>query len=87
MPFLPLSYSDLLLQAAAFLHWLAHQLKGPGILLVAIADSSFLSFPEGNDVLIVILSTNSSWSQMAYYVSMTIVGSIIGCLLLYTLGR
>ncbi len=60
---------------------------GPGILVLAIGDSSFLSIPEGNDVLIVILSTGKSWSHMAYFVAMTIIGSVIGCLLLYSVGR
>jgi membrane protein YqaA with SNARE-associated domain len=78
-------------------HWLEHlisagkaliaSLGGPGVMILAIGDSSFLSFPEGNDALIVVLSTGGSWSHMAYYVSMTIVGSIIGCLLLYSVGR
>ena len=78
-------------------HWLAKlgssasaliaSFGGPGVLLLAIADSSFLSIPEGNDLLIVILSTGGSWGNMAYYVSMTIIGSVIGCLLLYSVGR
>lgn len=62
-------------------------LGGPGVLLLAVADSSFLSIPEGNDLLIVILSTGGSWANMAYFVSMTILGSIIGCFLLYSVGR
>jgi membrane protein DedA with SNARE-associated domain len=62
-------------------------LGGLGVMILAIGDSSFLSIPEGNDALIVILSTGGSWGHMAYYVSMTIVGSIIGCLLLYSVGR
>lgn len=62
-------------------------LGGLGIMILAIADSSFLSIPEGNDLLIVILSAGKSWARMAYYVGMTIAGSVTGCLLLYTLGR
>ena len=57
------------------------------VLLLAIADSSILSVPEGSDVLIVILSTGKSWGNMAYYVSMTVTGSIVGCLILYSIGR
>jgi membrane protein DedA with SNARE-associated domain len=60
---------------------------GLGVLLLAIADSSFLSIPEGNDILIVILSAGNSWGNMAYYVGMTITGSVIGCMLLYCFGR
>jgi membrane protein DedA with SNARE-associated domain len=78
-------------------HWLARlgstiytlitSLGGLGVLLLAIGDSSFLSVPEGNDLLIVILSTGGSWSNMFYYVGLTITGSLIGCLLLYYVGR
>jgi membrane protein DedA with SNARE-associated domain len=78
-------------------HWLAKlgssisaliaSFGGPGVLFLAIGDSSFLSVPEGNDLLIVILSTGRSWGHMAYFVSMTIIGSVIGCLLLYSVGR
>ncbi len=70
-----------------FLQFLATRLDGFGLLLVAIADSSFLSIPEGNDVLIVVLSSGSAWKRMAFYVAMTIAGSVTGCLLLYTVGR
>ncbi len=62
-------------------------LGGPGLLLLALADSSFLSIPEGNDLLIVVLSTGQTWRAMAYYVSMTTIGSVIGCSLLYMVGR
>jgi membrane protein DedA with SNARE-associated domain len=62
-------------------------LGGPGVLLVAVADSSFLSIPEGNDLLIVVLSTGGSWANMAYYVCMTVIGSVTGCFLLYSVGR
>jgi membrane protein DedA with SNARE-associated domain len=54
---------------------------------LAIGDSSFLSLPEGNDLLIVVLSAGKSWGNMAYYVAMTITGSVLGCLLLYSVGR
>jgi membrane protein YqaA with SNARE-associated domain len=60
---------------------------GLGLLAVAVADSSFLTLPEANDVLIVLLSAGKNWSEMAYYVLMTTVGSLIGCTLLYTAGR
>jgi membrane protein YqaA with SNARE-associated domain len=69
------------------LRYIVSSLDGPGLLIVALFDSSFLSIPEGNDVLIVLLSAGSSWRNMAYYVGMTTAGSIAGCLLLYTIGR
>lgn len=78
-------------------HWLAKlggslsalvaSIGGLGVMLIAIGDSSFLSLPEGNDLLIVLLSTGKSWGNMAYYVGMTIIGSVTGCLLLYSVGR
>ena len=70
-----------------WLYSFASALGGPGLLVIAIADSSFLSIPEGNDLLIVVLSIGKSWGEMAYYVLMTVMGSVIGCLLLYAVGR
>jgi len=69
---------------------MSHYFAGYGglaVLLLAIGDSSFISVPEGNDLLIVILSTGGSWGNMAYYVSMTVIGSVTGCFLLYSVGR
>jgi membrane protein DedA with SNARE-associated domain len=60
---------------------------GLGIFMLAIGDSSFLSVPEGNDILIILLSAGSSWARMAYFVSLTILGSVVGCLLLYSIGK
>ncbi len=62
-------------------------LGGPGLFLVALADSSFLSIPEGNDLLIVVKSTGTSWGLMSYFVLMTIAGSVAGCSILYMVGR
>ncbi len=69
------------------LYGLAQSLGGPGLFLVALADSSFLSLPEGNDRLIVVRSTGQTWDVMAYFVGMTVLGSIAGCSLLYYFGR
>jgi len=77
----------ILAKLAAILQGVATALDGPGLFLVAILDSSFLRIPEGNDFLIVILSIGKTWGRMAYYVGMTTIGSIIGCLALYTVGR
>lgn len=71
----------------AYLSEQAQSLGGPALLFVALADSSFLSIPEGNDILIIVLSTGQSWSVMSYYVLMTITGSVLGCSLLYSVGR
>jgi membrane protein DedA with SNARE-associated domain len=58
-----------------------------GVVLLAMGDSSFFSAPEANDLLIVILSAGKSWSNMAYFVGLTVMGSVIGCFVLYTIGR
>ena len=60
---------------------------GLGIFILAIGDSSFLSIPEGNDILIILLSAGGSWGRMAYFVGLTILGSVVGCLLLYLIGK
>jgi membrane protein YqaA with SNARE-associated domain len=72
---------------AARIYAVVLTLGGPGLFFLALADSSFLSVPEGNDVLIVVLSTGQTWSMMSYYVTMTIMGSVTGCSLLYSVGR
>ena len=69
------------------LYEFARTLGGPGLFLIALADSSFLSLPEGNDLLIVVLSTGQGWSLMSYYAIMTVLGSVTGCSLLYWVGR
>lgn len=66
-------------------HW-ATGLGGLGLLIVAALDSSFLSFPQVGDVLIIYLSTKRP-ELMPYYASMTTLGSLIGCLALYAVAR
>ncbi len=75
-----------LAKLAAYVHAFITGYGGLGVLLLAVADSSFLSVPEGNDILIVILSAGKSWGNMAYYVGLTITGSVTGCMLLYYVG-
>ena len=70
-----------------FLYRVGISLGGPGLFLIALADSSFLSLPEGNDILIIVLSTGQSWELMAYYVLTTTLGSVVGCSILFSLGR
>ena len=52
-------------------------LGGVGLLLLGALDSSFLFLPLGNDLLIVLLSSQHH-SHMPYYVSMAALGSVIG---------
>ena len=58
----------------------------PGLFVVAFLDSSFLSLPEINDLLLVLMITRQK-SRMALYATSATLGSIAGCLVLYYLGR
>jgi membrane protein YqaA with SNARE-associated domain len=73
--------------AVVFLYEFAVTAGGPGLFLLAMADSSFVTIPEGNDLLIVILSVGQTWKVMAYYATMTILGSVVGCCFLFAVGR
>jgi len=59
---------------------------GPGLFLVAFLDSSFLSLPEINDLLVVMLVIEHK-TRMPYYALMATLGSVTGCLVLYGIGR
>jgi len=87
MNFLLLSSQHWLTAFFSAAYDLITSIGGLGVMILAIGDSSFLSVPEGNDLLIVVLSTGKSWGNMAYWVGMTTLGSVIGCLLLYSVGR
>ena len=64
----------------------AVSMGGPGLFIIAFLDSSFLSFPEVSDILIVFLTVQHP-ERMAYYAAMTTAVSIGGCLVLYGLAR
>ena len=70
---------------ASIQEW-ASELGGVGLFVIALLDSSFLSFPQVNDLLIIVLSTKYP-ERMPYYAGMTMVGSVIGCFLLYGVAR
>lgn len=61
-------------------------LGGPGLFLIAFLDSSFLSFPEVPDLLMMGLVTHHK-ERMLYYALMPTLGSVAGCYVLYLLGR
>ena len=60
-------------------------LGGPGLFVIALLDSSFLSFPEVVDLLIIVFVTQHK-ERMIYYASLATLGSIAGCFLLYYVG-
>jgi membrane protein YqaA with SNARE-associated domain len=64
----------------------ASGLGGVGMFTIALLDSSFLSFPQVNDILIIVLSTKYP-ARMPYYASMTTIGSLVGCFALYFVAR
>jgi membrane protein YqaA with SNARE-associated domain len=72
--------------------WLRHfaqfffRIGGTGLLAVSFLDSSFLVLPLGNDLLLIVLSTQHR-SRMPYYALMAAVGSVLGCWLMAGLGR
>ncbi len=70
---------------AAIQEW-ASELGGLGLFIIAALDSSLLSFPQVNDLLILYLSTKNP-ARMPYYALMTTLGSLVGCLVLYAIAR
>ena len=61
-----------------FLDWvtgLAEMLGGPGLFLIAFLDSSFLSFPQVVDLLLMGLAAKYS-ERFVYYASLPTLGSM-----------
>jgi membrane protein YqaA with SNARE-associated domain len=69
----------------AWIQAFAIGIGGPGLFIIAFLDSSILSLPEINDILIVSMVMQHP-ERLVYYASMATLGSIAGCLLLYWLG-
>lgn len=55
-------------------------------MVLAMFDSSFLSLPEVNDLLLMTFAINDP-GGMVKYALLTTLGSVIGCALLYSVGR
>jgi membrane protein YqaA with SNARE-associated domain len=73
-------------KVTAWIEAFAISIGGPGLFIIAFLDSSFLSFPEVNDLLIVLMVVNHP-ERMVLYAAMATLGSIAGCLALYLVGR
>ena len=71
---------------ASWLEDFATALGGPGLFVVAFLDSSLLSLPEINDLLVIGLAVRDP-DRLAFYATMATLGSLTGCLLLYGIGR
>jgi membrane protein YqaA with SNARE-associated domain len=61
-------------------------LGAPGLFLISFLDSSVLTFPVINDLLLIELSMQRP-QRMALYASMAMLGSVLGCVLLFFLAR
>jgi len=58
---------------------------GLGLALIAFLDSSFLTFPVINDLLVIQLSVSHP-ARMPYYALMATLGSVAGCVVVYFLA-
>ena len=77
----------------AVAHWLEHYIIGmplylaaPSMLVIGALDSSLLSLPEINDYLVVGRCIKNP-SAVFYFPLFAATGSVLGCLLLYTIMR
>jgi membrane protein YqaA with SNARE-associated domain len=64
----------------------AGTLGAPGLFLISFLDSSILTFPIINDVLLIELSVQHP-SRMPLYAAMAAIGSTLGCVLLYFIAK
>jgi membrane protein YqaA with SNARE-associated domain len=65
---------------------LALSLGGPGLFVVAFLDSSFISLPQINDLLVVLMVLRNK-PLMPYYAAMATLGSVAGCYVLYLIAE
>jgi membrane protein YqaA with SNARE-associated domain len=61
-------------------------LGAPGLFLISFLDSSVLTFPVINDLLLINLSVQRP-ERMMLYAAMAMLGSTLGCVLLYFLAK
>jgi membrane protein YqaA with SNARE-associated domain len=59
---------------------------GPSMVVIGALDSSLLSLPEINDYLVVMRCANAPY-EVFYFPLFAAAGSVLGCMLLYTLIR
>jgi len=59
---------------------------GPSMVVIGALDSSLLSLPEINDYLVVMRCANAPF-EVFYFPLFAAAGSVLGCLLLYTIIR
>jgi len=64
----------------------AGALGAPGLFLISFLDSSILTFPVINDLLLIELAMQHP-VRMPLYAAMAMTGSVLGCVLLYFIAR
>jgi membrane protein YqaA with SNARE-associated domain len=64
----------------------AGALGAPGLFLISFLDSSILTFPVINDLLLIELAMQHP-VRMPLYAAMAMIGSVLGCVLLYFIAR
>jgi membrane protein YqaA with SNARE-associated domain len=64
----------------------AGALGAPGLFLISFLDSSVLTFPVINDLLLIELSIQKP-QRMPLYAAMAMTGSVLGCILLYFIAK
>ena len=72
-----------------FVTWIqtvAATIGGPGLFIIAFLDSSFISLPQINDLLVISMVIQHPY-WMPYYALMATAGSVAGCLVLYAVAR
>ena len=73
----------------AFINWIygfALAVGGPGLFVIAFLDSSFVSLPQINDILVVLMVTEHK-ERMPNYAMMATAGSVAGCLTIYYIAE
>lgn len=73
----------------SFINWVygvALSLGGPGLFVIAFLDSSFISLPQINDLLVVLMVVRHK-ALMPYYAAMATAGSVAGCYVLYRIAE
>lgn len=69
-----------------WVYGIALSLGGPGLFVVAFLDSSFISLPQINDLLVVLMVVRNK-ALMPYYALMATAGSVVGCYVLYLIAE
>jgi membrane protein YqaA with SNARE-associated domain len=69
-----------------WVYGVALSLGGPGLFVVAFLDSSFISLPQINDLLVVLMVVRNK-ALMPYYALMATAGSVAGCYVLYLIAE